>query len=798
MSGSRIPSPPTKEQPRSRKEMHVFGFTSTEAEKDGKTDQPSTPPAGFDLSTKRSFSPTDLLPTETTKWKRTPVNGAKQPKERRTGGRVVSAPLSTMGNKQSTPAESERPAKRREVVGQPAQRRSTLAKDTSVKRPTSSPSHEVQLNLSSPTGYSPATANAVRKLSNPKRRSDENSASFPEARIHPSQTSFSSALQPSGSTAISEFASTNNDSDNDELSRDEDGLDSQSEAVYDSIRTRATSASSSVKGPSIEKIWDASRLVHSENKPTPLHDLLARGPSIKQDFAGRPRHSVIEEEESVLSTPVRSTHNESAGPSPQLRFADSDAQQSIPSSPPEMPDLWGLQLAQQDTSGHRQDDESWDFGDEQNDHTTQLSLKSRFPHLDVGPDRLSPHSFSHGCSSVTTTPQRGGLALGQDTRSSIFDWSEQQPLDKSPGNRSPPRPKTVHGKKDAENRGSRSVGRRPPSGIHARSQSVPVAQEADGKRSQVVTNKFGTWGVGSKGVTEDWNEDFDFEEPPLPVRAQETDDNRLDSGVGMVVPNSIREQQHNVLANIGLLRDWGLLIEELKDLKARAALLSLLDGKHTDMWGEVDAMVDLADQESDDHTLAPRYSPPSSPTFDYDAFDEPIIEPATTLSVPEDDVFDTISASASPSRKDAHLTPSGTPRRPRKDSEAVAKSVIEALQQKRNISDPTHCGPSSQPTKKVPFDTATLRRIVPYVQDLRDKVKRTLREAEGLYTSPQHREPSDQDPSFSRIFREPPDSPSYKRRSRRSTAATDHVHSEGSTSRSPDDLTARLKLMTVA
>lgn len=58
---------------------------------------------------------------------------------------------------------------------------------------------------------------------------------------------------------------------------------------------------------------------------------------------------------------------------------------------------------------------------------------------------------------------------------------------------------------------------------------------------------------------------------------------------------------------------------------------------------------------------------------------------------------------------------------------------------------PTADAPPTPSSKKVPFDTATLRRIVPYVSTLTRQVKDTIRDAEGLYysptTSPQQEEP---------------------------------------------------------
>jgi len=323
--------------------------------------------------------------------------------------------------------------------------------------------------------------------------------------------------------------------------------------------------------------------------------------------------------------------------------------------------------------------------------------------------------------------------------------------------------------------------------LHARSQSVPVVPEGAGKRDTVVTNKFGTWGVGSKGVTEDWNDDFDFSENNEEPASEDTKESRrVDSGTAMVVPKTIQEQQTNVLANIGLLREWGLLIEELKEQRVRAAALGLLQGPNAAIWEEVDAMINLADQEAENDGLA-HLSTPSTPGFDEGAFDE-VSDPFAkqlgshrrasgrvtsgdyskhaqapssptqairsrrrSLLPPQHDV-----SSSAPTSHPSPMAPASSSKepqvivtRPRKDSEAKAQSIIEALQNKRKSYDFVPGLQPSAPTKKVPFDTATLRRIVPYVNTLTRKVKDCLREAEGLYASPCT---SPKEPSFSRMF----------------------------------------------
>jgi hypothetical protein len=251
------------------------------------------------------------------------------------------------------------------------------------------------------------------------------------------------------------------------------------------------------------------------------------------------------------------------------------------------------------------------------------------------------------------------------------------------------------------------------------------------------------------------------------------------------------------VANISLLREWGLLIEELKDLRMRAAGLGMLAGRHAEAWGEVDAMIDLADQESHEKTLEPRRSPPSSPGFDDTAFDEPMHKAvqsararARSIRSPQPPMLGDDDSTAV---FDEPQTPSRSIKtRPRKDSEAVARSVIEALQNKRAVSDPTSLQ-AQKPVKKVPFDTATLRHIVPYVNGVKRKIKEVLREAEGLYSSPCQQLPqnddsdddfdfSDNEPSFHSIFTDPrsdmaPTTPN-KRPVRRTIAITDNDESE--------------------
>ena len=606
----------------------------------------------------------------------------------------------------------------------------------------------------------------------------------------PSPTLAQSRVRPSRhSMAPSEQASTLVGSSDNEVrplgSGDEDDADFLSETLFDSLRTGVTrSTSSGARGPRIETIFDESP--PAKIKITALRDLLPPGIFGEHTINGAASHQSIAEEAESISTPVRTVRLQR---SVQDSFSFSPTHNTpsfptlLPSSPPSMPKPLSLGTLEWDSRAEEDDNSSrWSLDEEledpwvdlptANQAATPASLLRQHPHFvlpDSSPKPMTPQHFTAEHSD-------------RDARSSIFDWSEQQPPDITSGHQTPPRPRTVHGKKDADRRGSRPVGRRAPSGLHARSQSVPVVPDVTGKRSTVVTNKFGTWGVGSKGVTEDWNDDFDFSELVEDPAAEGSSDGapRIDGGLAMVVPKTIQEQQNNVLANIGLLREWGLLIEELKEHRIRATTLGIVDGPHSGIWEEVDAMIDLADQEADQEGVA-HLSPPSSPGFDEGAFEDASnaspshnrrrrksgsphddlgtqsVRPRRkTILPPNHEIFAPQSSPILPKSKfEVHTKANTKPiiTRPRKDSEAKARLVIEALQKKKTTYEPTTDAPPTPSSKKVPFDTATLRRIVPYVSTLTRRVKDAIRDAEGLYSSP-GTSPPHEEPPFSKIFQQ--------------------------------------------
>ena len=544
---------------------------------------------------------------------------------------------------------------------------------------------------------------------------------------------------------------------------DEEDIDLNSDTVYDSMRTGTTHSSVGAARPGLDSLFDKysneNSTAMASHGPPPWLDAVRRA-AREEGAENRPLKGAPTEVDKQGRKILR---HPSVTWNPNIKFADS---------------------------------ESFDEGDWDEFRDDSLpAAHLRVPDVADSPD---PAGTSVGSPEMAIEKShKDGL-----TKSSVFDWSEEPALDGSSVFSTPPRPRTVHGKKHSDSRAIRSTGRRAPSGLHARSQSVPVFQDLTGRRDE-VTRKFGTWGIGSKGVTEDWDEDFDFgDAAPQASKGAEPPSGRIDSGVSIPVPETIQRQQSNLLVDIGLLREWGLQIEELKDLRIRAALLGLIESpENVKIFEEVDAMVELADQEAEDDGLAGLRSPASSQHFTDDVFDQmpsPHTESGIKQRSPPHGLLREAhrkSGSAKPSPSVIHESPGFT--RPRRDSEAVAKSVIEALQRSKEPAA-AQSGSRASPSRKVPFDTATLKHIVPHVKELTRKLKQILRDAEGLNTSPVVG--YEASPPLAKAFIDPSEESPSAQRERRMRLSRE---SSGSNSNQPHkrvdeaNLVSRMKIMDV-
>jgi hypothetical protein len=135
-------------------------------------------------------------------------------------------------------------------------------------------------------------------------------------------------------------------------------------------------------------------------------------------------------------------------------------------------------------------------------YTTEPASRPSDPYLPIPKTASNRHQ----------SPEASGDFSERATRTCLLDWSEQHWANKGTQN-SGSRPKTFHGKQLADTRGGRASARRDTSSLHLRSQSVPISRDsAVSSGSHYSSPKFGTWGLGSKGVSEDWDGDFEFDD----------------------------------------------------------------------------------------------------------------------------------------------------------------------------------------------------------------------------------------------------------------------------------------------
>lgn len=813
--------------------------------------EPSTP--ADEPVPRRSFSISDLLsrgPTSKKESRKTSSFGDRF--LRRKNFRISSAPSKLMSapTKESIELQHdrERPGKRRDITA-PAPIGGPLPSPIAEHPP------HFSLSAAAPV-YPVATPSpSFSKNGSATLLADSNSTSTHQDISSPAEDSPTLTKRPQAhssshrvrhSIANSQTSTlANSDMEARGLSSgDDDDTDMTSDSMFDSVRTRGTRSTSGAgaRGPRIETIFDESP--PQKSIPKSFHD---DQPTAKA-LADIDIEANSWKDDETISTPTEKAASLLPAGTPSRLHYDGNLQLSphLPSSPPDISHMHLGQMRQ-----HTDDDDMyWSYGDSEVDSVTEMSGVEEYGEMEervatpLSLHRSNPTLVDTSSSSPVATPSQLVPPSSQSrpnsgARSSIFDWGERS---ESPGNRSPPRPKTVHGKKQPGRPGSRTVGRRAPSALHARSQSVPVVPDVEGKRDTSPRNKFGTWGAGNI-PTEEWDDDFDFQEPKDLRDAVEEEQIRVDSGKGMLVPQSIRDRQRAVIHNGTLLREWTYYIRVLKDVRQRAVLLDMLDGDHADTFRQIDAVITLADVDEkaqDRKTQPSKGSPPSSPGFDADAFeDEPgaahldrmrrkaarstsgrLSEPIMHASgngrhrrksvlPPNDGIFSpptpasnsAITEQGSSPAPSSILQETPTRSRPRKDSEALARVVIERFQNKDSSQHAGEASDPEEPKNKVPFDTTTLRHIVPYVRKLADEAKEAVRRTEGLYSSPNNSPKPRSEPEFNKIFRElqPDNSPLSRRRRRLSrTSKSIRANDENTRPIADHEISAQMDQMTIA
>ncbi|MCJ1436288.1 hypothetical protein MMC27_005666 [Xylographa pallens] len=637
------------------------------------------------------------------------------------------------------------------------------------------------------------------------RNSSPSSQTSPSLAVFPNPSAQTAPRsrnhRPSG--APSDRASTLVSSDNDNsrvFSVDGDEMDYRSETMYDSVRTGATGSShSGGKGARIESVF--------ENPPPP--ELLKQNLAALQEKLSNnnPFKDFIVEEEESLRTPVHMAQSyEDDLPTPSRYPKQLSSSPNFASSPP-IP-LHAVLDGQVHKELHNPHiDELWAF--EGDDSTSWNNSEKE--------ESLSDHELwsTAACAAPDyTDPQLNSVLdehndIEERPRSNLFEWSERSNLDSGNPQGSSPRPKTVHGKQSRE-RGSRSTGRRGVSGLHLRSQSVPLSPENNNHRKINNASKLDAWILGNKGVSEDWDNDFEFDEPMNPVGPYEAREGKATTVEphGMLVPRAILERQASVHGQFGQVKELTQLVEELRRLRHQASEYGILQGQASELWKEAEGIIDLAtlDEEEQDYQM-PRS--PSSPSFEFDGFDD---ESPTSQRRPLSHLSDVSETPTANQDRNAsrHVLPQSSPTPPnlgtppqgrsRKDSVAKAKSVLEHIHQQRSSLDPPLKHTTKSIQKKLPFDTTSLRDLVTRAGVVTRALKEIIRRVENPsdpFPTPDRRPSNPPDPLFSQIFHQPHSSPSSNRSPRMGNSSSHNSFLGGSMAGNDNDINGHMKMMTV-
>ena len=339
------------------------------------------------------------------------------------------------------------------------------------------------------------------------------------------------------------------DRDTGECVSADDETDFKSDTMFDSIRTGGSTRRRAVETPLDSMFDDTPPSTASNTMPGRLsiQEMLGRSLEVDND-------KITEEEESI-PTPVRTARSSTH----RLALVTGAKIESGPYSLDAAPPTVAF-----DPSGYTRpsfDDED-DNGDEDHDNDGFLN------HLSTPYGSLSRKKANASLRTALATISGNIMSdVHSDTaterpRSSVFDWTEPVVNGKEDGDGHSPRPSTVHGKHEIDLRGGRGCSWRP-TASHVRSQSVPVV--SDQPENPKSTPKFGTWATSKHVISEDWDEDFDFGESVNEYRG----DTKADPSLSMVIPSSIQASQPSIKAHTGQIREFSLLVNDLKRLCRR-------------------------------------------------------------------------------------------------------------------------------------------------------------------------------------------------------------------------------------
>ena len=741
-----------------------------------------------DHKPRNSFSIADFLPSPSpSTWKKGRGGNLKKlkgsQKTSAMGRRAVSTPLQSSSTTKGFP-EGSSPKNNRQ--------HGTMSRNSSSPLPPLNRLSTFNIELSgddpsSPISHGPNQPSSPFSQASPYSSSPLNIAGLTSGRVRSNPRRESHVPSDRDSTA---FGSENEHSR--VFSTDGEDTDGRSETVYDSIRTGGTGSShSGARGQRAENLFD-------DTIPPDLakHNLSALQGQLSGVVLSRPSDldSFIAEEEESVRTPVRPAHSFEDGslaPSQDHSQTFSAEPHSSPPSATRIPESRGA-------SGDDTFDEVWSVEDNELWSTQAVDTHSR---------NEVQRQFQLSSRVEDPTPS-DSVKRSERPKSNIFEWSERQPVEKDSHDGSSPRPRTAHAQQLLE-RGGRSSGRRVTNGQHLRSQSVPLPPENPKQRFN-NTSKLDAWMLGGKGVSEEWDNDFEFDEPSTTTGNEtngESVKELLTEPKGVVVPRSIMERQATVHGQFGQVKELTLLVEELRRLRYSAQTYGILNGQASELWKEAEGIIDLASLEDD----GPNYFSPHSPnstSFDFDSFEEesPSLprRKRSTITPPRADTqqgqatsVSSLSASYSSPAESSRV---GTPNhRNRSESVAKAKHVLENIHQHRSTPESSLATSSAVP-KKLPFDTTSLRDLVTRAGVVTRALKEIIRRVEDpdfIANTPEKRPSTPPDPPFSHIFHQPSSPSSIRKSPRMPIRKRSGSFISGSMTTNDNELNAHAKVMTV-
>ena len=760
-----------------------------------------------------SFSLSDIFPSPSPMTWKMPragsVRGKKFPGKPGRDRRVASAPQPSKSRIFTTPERNDNALGNHiHIYASPDQNGSPITSQSmhnnDSQRPPTSPlpplnrlsSFRIELPESIPSYPASPQPNVLHGRAQDFFKSSSSPTSPSNQLLH-----MSGARLPSGTH--SEYGSTLLESDNDNsriLSGDDDDLDTRSSTFYDSTKTGATSISlSGTKRPHIETIFDEPPpVLPEEDKLLALENLRINDSkfSLQKRKAQSmvPQFDVAEAAESTALCQDQGTanlvleNNLPSGSKMQTQSSTMKQRGNTLAHGPEHKLIAGEAMCFPYFNNANNIDEA-----------EKSSMEATYTLREIPTEGRS--------TSQRSTPRRRESSSADSAKLNLFEWSEQTPIDRDSTQTDLGRPRTVHGRQSRDSRGSRLSGRRGPPPLHLRSQSVPVPND---NRNHSNGSKGHGWILGNKSASEDWDGDFDFEEP-VRTPKQVGEGMRSNLSTGMLVPKAILERQASVHGQFGHVKELTKLVEELKRLQQQAKIQGILNGQAIELWKEAEGIINLAtlDEEEQD------FFPASSPTADFDFFDDDSpssrrrrseVSPSGT---DESVSIHNISPGLSTRLSHEVTAPETTPPshyRPWKQSSAKARVVLESIYQQRTHYNPTSFD-NKMVQKKLPFDTTSLKDLVIRAGVVTRALKEEIRRAETRAQSPepkpdQHRPKTPPDPPFSQMFQKPSPPPSFNRSPRitQSPKSQKSSHSSllgGSITGNDNEINGHMKIMTV-